>query len=159
MILIRDIQGRQHCQPHRVDRIRSLGHGPHLRIHILRQLQNVFRIRPPQVIRLIENLHPHAGILRILQRRILSSGSHNQSVQQSSDRPVPPNSPAPPRSTQSAPASSPRARESLPALSATAPLPAATLPTAPRVPPVADEPAAHRALPLPAPAAPTCTSR
>src|SRR5271169_6771336 len=78
MILIGDVQGCQHRQTHRIDRIRSLGNSTHLRIHILRQLQNIFCIRSPQVISLIKNLHPHAAVLRVLQCRILGSCSHNR---------------------------------------------------------------------------------
>jgi hypothetical protein len=82
MILIRNVQRRQHRQPHRIDRIGSLGHGAHLGVHILRQLQNVFGIRPSQVVALIEDLHPHASVLRFLQCRFLISRNHNQSIQQ-----------------------------------------------------------------------------
>src|SRR5580704_7315070 len=192
MILIGNIQSRQHGQPHRIDGIRGLSDRPHLRVDVLRQLQNVFRIRPPQVIRLIKNFHPHATTLRVFQRRILSSGSHYPlpchsersylvipsaarnllSASISSTLPIhptcqhpakpvsrSPNSPAPPQSIQSAPASSPPARESLPALCATEPPRAATLPTAPRVLPSAAAPVARRVPPPPVPAAPPYTSR
>src|SRR5260370_21764664 len=140
VILVGNIQGRQHRQPHRVNRIGSLCHGPHFCVDVLRQLQNVFRIRPPQVIRLIEDLHPHTAGLRILQCRIFCCRRHNRRAPES-------NSPAPPRSTQSAPAFSPRHRDSLPALFSTAPPPAATRPTVRPALPLAGARVARRAPP------------
>src|SRR6202158_4833577 len=83
VIFIGDIQCRQYGQPHRIDRIGRLGHGAHLGVHILRQLQNVFRIGSAQVVRLVKNLHPHAGVLRIFHHLVLGRGSHNPFLRRS----------------------------------------------------------------------------
>src|SRR5579872_1598135 len=187
VILIRNVQRRQHRQPHRIDRVRSLRHRPHLRIHIFGELQNIFRIRSPQVISLIENLHAHAFILRIPKRRILSRSSHNCAPlmfchserseesafltfchsEQSEESAFSfrtlvssqPSWPVPPQSNQSAPASSPPAREFPRALSSTAPSRAAAPQSAPHALPTADAVSAQPAPPTPAPAAPPCTSQ
>src|SRR5579872_6470739 len=173
VILIRNVQRRQYRQPHRIDRVRSLRHRPHLRIHIFGELQNIFRIRSPQVISLIENLHAHAFILRIPKRRILSRSSHNCAPltfchsERSEESAFSfrtlvssqPSWPVPPQSNQSAPASSPPAREFPRALSSTAPSRAAAPQSAPHALPTADAVSAQPAPPTPAPAAPPCTSQ
>src|SRR5580700_2677071 len=78
MVFIGNVQRREHRQPHRINRVRGFGHCSHLRVHVLRQLQNVFRIRSSQVVGLVKDLHPHAATLHVLQCRFLGSRSHNR---------------------------------------------------------------------------------
>src|ERR1035438_3731447 len=76
VIFIGNIQCSQDGQSHRIDRIGRLGHGAHLGVHILRQFQDVLRVGPAQVVRLVKNLYPHAGVLRVFHHLILGRGSH-----------------------------------------------------------------------------------
>src|SRR5579883_2207035 len=160
MILVRNVQRCQHRQPHRVDRVRLLCHRAHLRIHVLRKLQNVFRIRPAQVIRLVENLVPHARVVRVL-RRILSRRCGHIGVCSSPPRPSVtsnwPPAPHPPR--RSGAASSPPGAALPRGLCAVAPSPGAGPPVPPRAPSIAAARAGSRAPRPPAPPAPPCTTQ
>src|SRR3974390_3253270 len=153
MIFVGNIECRQHRQPHSIDGVGRLGHRPHFGVHVFRELQNIFRIRPAQVVGLIENLHPHAGVLRVPYWLILGRRCHF-----GLRRELPLTSSWPQQSIRSAPASSRRGRGYLRVLSSTAPFPGATAPVLLHDLPVAAASAAHRVrrwLGLPAL---TCTS-
>ena len=50
MIFISNIQRRQYREPHRIDRSRLFGYRAHLAVHVLRELQNIIRVRTPQAV-------------------------------------------------------------------------------------------------------------
>src|SRR5260221_3145250 len=113
MILVGDIQGCEHGKANGVDRVRGLGHGAHLRVNVLGEFEDVLRIGAAQVVGLVKNLYPHAGVLRVTYRLILRSSCHKSFLVETklaASRPVQPRASWPRRSTRSAPASSQLAR-------------------------------------------------
>src|SRR3954463_524437 len=60
LVLVGDVQRGEHGQPQRVDRRGLLGHGAHLRVHVLCELEDVIGIGPAQVVGLVVNLHTDA---------------------------------------------------------------------------------------------------
>jgi hypothetical protein len=53
-----------------------IGHGPHLAIHVLCELEDVLWIGTAQVVGLVEYLNPHTGIAGFLNRRMFSGSGH-----------------------------------------------------------------------------------
>ena len=67
MIFIGDVERRQHRQPRRIHGLRLLRHGAHLAVHVLGQLENVFRVGSAQVVRLVENPHAHTVVIGVIR--------------------------------------------------------------------------------------------
>jgi hypothetical protein len=53
-----------------------IGHGPHLAIHVLCELEYVLWIGAAQVIGLVEYLNPHTGVAGFLNRRMFGRSGH-----------------------------------------------------------------------------------
>ncbi len=76
MVLIGNIQGRKDGKTHRIDGVRRLGNGAHFGVNVLRELEDVIGIGAAQVVGLIENFHPDAGVLRVFDNWIFRRCRH-----------------------------------------------------------------------------------
>src|SRR5579864_1951097 len=160
MIFIGDIQRSQHRQAGRVHGVGLLRYRPHLGIHVLGQLQDVLRIRPAQIVSLIEDLHAHAVLTSVLRPRLPDTARHKlfhscEPSRQTLARAPISSLPALPPECRSAATFSPPGRESLRAPAVAAPFRGEGLRLLLRVLPTAHAVAAHRVpMPLAPPALP-----
>jgi hypothetical protein len=77
MIFVRDVESSQNRQSHGVDGVGSFGDGANFCVYVLGEFQDVFGVGAAQIVGLIENFNPHAGVLWVPYQLVFGRCSHS----------------------------------------------------------------------------------